>query len=258
MIKKNSPGFTLIELSIVLVIIGLIVGGVLIGKDLIRAAELRSIIGEYETYKTAINAFRLKYNSIPGDMKDATSIWGAKSDCSDRSELTATCNGNGNIKISPSASTTTSGNEPFLFWQHLANAELLSGKLNGVEGIYSQFSSVIGVNTPRSKIQNACWGALNQNFSSGSDTSTFYIDLGNFLAIGNPISSNWVGDNAILSPIEAYDIDKKVDDGMPATGRFTIRRFANCTTASSGTDFTSSYNLTNTSIVCHPQFIRVF
>ena len=61
-------GFTLIELSIVLVIVGLLVGGVLVGQDLIRAAKIRSQIGQIEQFTLASQAFRLKYDSKPGDM----------------------------------------------------------------------------------------------------------------------------------------------------------------------------------------------
>ncbi len=75
----KKSGFTLIELSITLVIIGLIVGGVLVGKDLIKAAEARSITKQIEQYRAAINAFKLKYNAIPGDMNNAESIWGTAS-----------------------------------------------------------------------------------------------------------------------------------------------------------------------------------
>ena len=64
----QQVGFTLIELSIVLVIIGLIVGGVLTGQDLIKAAEIRATVGQYEKYNTAVNTFRTKYNGIPGDL----------------------------------------------------------------------------------------------------------------------------------------------------------------------------------------------
>src|SRR5271155_2823005 len=68
----GQHGFTLIELSIVLVIIGLIVGGVLVGQDLIRAAEVRATIAQIEKYNTAVNTFRGKYNALPGDMNAAT------------------------------------------------------------------------------------------------------------------------------------------------------------------------------------------
>src|SRR3984957_545840 len=68
----QKRGFTLIELSIVLVIIGLIVGGVLVGQDLIKAAEVRAQITQIERYNTAVNTFRVKYSNVPGDMNVAS------------------------------------------------------------------------------------------------------------------------------------------------------------------------------------------
>src|SRR5580700_8566203 len=68
---SHKSGFTLIELSIVLVIIGLIVGGVLVGQDLIRAAGVRATISQIEKYNTAVNTFRAKYNNqLPGDISN--------------------------------------------------------------------------------------------------------------------------------------------------------------------------------------------
>src|ERR1700712_2724582 len=75
-VTRNLPGrlvlqgFTLIELSIVLVIIGLIVGGVLVGQDLVRAAAVRAQISQIEKYNTAVNTFYGKYGYLPGDIKD--------------------------------------------------------------------------------------------------------------------------------------------------------------------------------------------
>src|SRR5665213_1826112 len=69
---SRSPGFTLIELSIVLVIIGLIVGGILVGQDMIKAAEVRAQISQIEKYNQAVNTFRAKFNAIPGDMPAST------------------------------------------------------------------------------------------------------------------------------------------------------------------------------------------
>ena len=67
----DKKGFTLIELSIVLVIIGLIAGGVLIGRDLINAAAIRAQISQIEKIQTAVNTFRGKFNALPGDMGTA-------------------------------------------------------------------------------------------------------------------------------------------------------------------------------------------
>ncbi len=63
-----TRGFTLIELSIVLVIIGLLVGGILVGRDLIKSSEIRAQIKQFEEFKTAANAFKTKYGYLPGDI----------------------------------------------------------------------------------------------------------------------------------------------------------------------------------------------
>ena len=68
----HNSGFTLIELSIVLVIIGLIVGGVLVGQNLIAAATVRAQITQIEKYNQAVNTFYGKYQALPGDMNVAT------------------------------------------------------------------------------------------------------------------------------------------------------------------------------------------
>src|ERR1700733_3923945 len=61
-------GFTLIELSVVLVIIGLIVGGILVGRNLVDASEVRAQITQIEKLNQAVNTFRDKFNGIPGDL----------------------------------------------------------------------------------------------------------------------------------------------------------------------------------------------
>ena len=71
----RQKGFTLIELSIVIVIIGLIVAGVIGGQSLIQQSKLRSIITDVNKYKTAYNTFYLQFSSLPGDMSNASSYW---------------------------------------------------------------------------------------------------------------------------------------------------------------------------------------
>ena len=73
--------FSLVELSIVLVILGLLTGGILTGQNLIRAAELRSVVTEFQTYQTAVMTFRDKYFALPGDMTNATDFWGEMTNC---------------------------------------------------------------------------------------------------------------------------------------------------------------------------------
>ncbi len=68
----GKTGFTLIELSIIIVIIGLIVGGIMVGGSLIRQAEIRSALGDFEKINSAMNVFRQKYNCMAGDCMNAT------------------------------------------------------------------------------------------------------------------------------------------------------------------------------------------
>lgn len=265
--QNIKSGFTLIELSIVLVIIGLVVGGVLVGQDLIRQAELRSVISSGQSYMIAVNTFKLKYNCIPGDCPDATTYWGAKSDCADRTNYNNTCNGNNNGAINLSTSTVSLGNERFLFWQHLGLAGLIEGIYTGVEGAISNDDIDPDINTPKIKMSGAAWSAGNQGLPTGI-THYFKINPYNYLLLGMATqASGWNG-NPITTPAENFNIDKKVDDGKPATGRFVARYWSmpgsttpsstSCTMATAYTDITADYNLTNTEISCSPEFTNAF
>src|SRR5690606_8651834 len=65
-------GFTLIELSVVLVIIALIAGGILVGRDLIAAAKLRNQVSQFQEFHMAVNTFRGKYGFLPADALKTT------------------------------------------------------------------------------------------------------------------------------------------------------------------------------------------
>src|SRR5688572_2241904 len=90
-------GFTLIELAIVLVVVGLVTGGIIMGKELIRQSELQSVISDIEHYERAINGFYAKYNYFPGDLPNAEDYWGSDTNCPNTAENNvakrATCNG---------------------------------------------------------------------------------------------------------------------------------------------------------------------
>ena len=83
---QHRAGFTLIELSIVLVIVGLIIGGILVGQQLIHAAQIRQQAKQFELINAGVNTFRTKYNCLPGDCPDATQFFGAR-DAHERNEL---------------------------------------------------------------------------------------------------------------------------------------------------------------------------
>ena len=121
---KKNLGFTLVELSVVIVLIGLIVAGVMGGQALLRQAKVRTLISDYNKYNTAVNAFKLEYSELPGDLSNASS-YGIGTD------------GNGNRQIH---STNT---ENLDFWQHLSQSGIIAGAYTG-----SAPPLVAGVNVP--------------------------------------------------------------------------------------------------------------
>lgn len=168
--RSHVSAFSLVELSIVLVILGLLVGGVLSGQSLIRAAELRSVTSEYSKWHSAAHAFRDKYFALPGDMPNATAFWGALdidgnglgSNCRGESSGLATCNGDGDGAICQSGTCTSQTYEAMLFWKHLANAGLIEGTYSGsfASGTQTICNSstdqlLAGCNTPKSRGRTA-------------------------------------------------------------------------------------------------------
>ena len=138
-------GFTLIELSIVLVIIGLLVGGVLVGQDLIRAAELRNIVTQVEQIDTAVNTFRLKYRCLAGDCANATTFF------------PTSANGDGGKYVgNRSSGTAAQRKEHWNFWQQLALAGLIEGTYTGDGSGGDQYRDAeIGENIPGTAITGA-------------------------------------------------------------------------------------------------------
>lgn len=125
---KQKQGFTLIELSIVLVIIGLVAGGVLVGRDLIKASEIRATISQKISYDTAVNTFKLKYNGLPGDLfADRADELGFFS--LDNSPLQGFGDNNGLIQSRTVGVGVNYGatGETILFWRHLVEAGMMEG-----------------------------------------------------------------------------------------------------------------------------------
>lgn len=243
--------FSLVELSIVLVTLGLLVGGVLAGQSLIRAAELRAVSTEHARYTSAVMAFRNKYFSLPGDFSKAIDFWTQATNCpgtaAQGSTTQATCNGNQDGMI------TTSGgnaNELYRFWQHLANAGLIEGTYSGVAGPTDGNESLIGSNVPRSRMNNGGW-TIYWFGSQASSSNLWPGEYGNVWMFG----ASRAGDptsGAILKPEEAWNIDMKMDDGLPRSGIVVPYKPAtapNC--ADSASDTAATYALTHTGITCN-------
>lgn len=227
---RSQSAFSLVELSIVLVILGLLTGGILGGQALIRAAELRSVSADFSRYQTAVMTFRDKYFALPGDMANATAFWGAHdggdglgADCL---ELTTpasgaqTCNGNGDGRIGAVGGACTVQAETYRAWQHLQNAGLIEGKLSGVPialvGGQCR-EAVVGTNVMPSRISNAAFQIIYRTSSSVhlNDQDMNRISFGTIFVTG---SNRFEAEGPALRPEEAWNIDTKLDDGLPQSG----------------------------------------
>ena len=252
-------GFSLVELSIVLVILGLLTGGILTGQTLIRAAELRAVTTEFQRYQSAVNTFRDKYFALPGDMRNATDFWEVFSNggCPTGSGVgTETCNGNGNGIIEQPGGANQAG-EMFTFWQQLANAGLIEGQYTGITGSGGAAHATAD-NVPQSKMTSGAWFSYNWNNTFSGISSAFdgtytenSLQFGGFSASGSPATS-------ILRPEEAWNIDTKMDDGKPAYGMMRERFWDDCTTAIASSNLDADYLLTETAAVCTPFFYGPF
>ena len=252
---SRRHGFTLVELSIVLVILGLLVGGVLTGQSLIRAAELRSITTQFNTYVTATQTFRDKYMAIPGDMPNATAYWtaaAAGASCvSTAGTGTQTCDGNGDGLLLPSATS----NEPYRFWQQLANAGLIEGTYSGIAQGSTPYSST-KQNAPAARLNSGLWVVYGWSNWSGSP-NYFNGDYGNAFMVGT-ITANDHPYMPLIKADEAYNIDVKMDDGKPALGKVTAGSYSSCTDTTDPASTTANYRLNSTAIACALMFRRAF
>ena len=119
--RKQQSGFTLVEIAIVLVIIGLLLGGILKGQELINSAKVKNLANDFRVIPTYIYAYQDKFKSLPGDDSAvATHITGG-------TQATTPAGAQGNGVINGNWNSTTQSDESFLFWQHVRLANLASG-----------------------------------------------------------------------------------------------------------------------------------
>ena len=126
--KSQQSGFTLVEIAIVLVIIGLLLGGILKGQELINSAKVKNLANDFRVIPTYIYAFQDKFRALPGDDAQVTThVAGA---------TLSTAGPVGNGVINGNWNSTAVADEAFLFWQHVRLANLAAGSTDTASTTY--------------------------------------------------------------------------------------------------------------------------
>ncbi len=208
---NKQKGFTLVELSIVLVIIGLIVGGVLVGQDLIAAAKVRALVSQVEKFDAGGAAFQAKYAGRAGDILAArASAFGLVGGGTVAVPLNVG-DGDGVIEGTPTGGGAQSNNwattvEMPDVWNHLTESALIPG---------------VAVDaSPATKVGKGFWVAGSAGVPVGALTpqapgSKMYY----FLTPAAPAAAGIPAIAGIVTPAEAYGFDNKLDDGLPTSGQ---------------------------------------
>jgi prepilin-type N-terminal cleavage/methylation domain-containing protein len=183
--RSQQSGFTLVEIAIVLVIIGLLLGGILKGQELINSAKVKNLANDFRVIPTYIYAYQDKFKALPGDDNAvANHITGATA------ATTPGALGNGVIEGHWNSATAT--DESLLFWQHVRLANLAAGPTDPTDATYRPTNAVggqIGINSnSTAAAQIAGMSGTYQICSKGV--------LGKF----------------------AIQLDVQMDDGQPCTG----------------------------------------
>ncbi len=211
-----------------LVIIGLIVGGVLVGQSLIRAAGVRATISQVEKYNTAANTFYGKYGYLPGDINASAA---AQFGLAPRGPYAGEGDGNGLIEgnngagVGGDAGYIYSMGETTLFWVDLSQVGLIDGGFSLASSTVSA-GTVTATSNPSldAYFPQAKLGKGNYIYVTGSPQGTGYSQnyygIAGISTLGNPLGCNGCILTAPnLTVAEAFSIDNKIDDGNGYSGR---------------------------------------
>jgi prepilin-type N-terminal cleavage/methylation domain-containing protein len=259
---KVSSGFSLIELSMVIIIIGLIVAGTISAHSIVKAAKLRDVISDYYEYSTAFSSFKGQFKAIPGDFTKAHLYWG--DDCGTNPEPTTNppffhtnglnnrCSGNGDGYITWDGIGTF---EIYKVFQHLYLAGYVSQAYTGnnfvSEPLYTGGEQLYrpGINVPKSSFGDDSYYII-----AGRNTIPAAITWSNterkaktdylFIVRVNPDHLTTL---SYLSSRDSYNLDNKIDDSKADTGVFLSIDSNAPDITSSCLSGTSLYDLEDTS-----------
>jgi len=185
---KRQQGFTLVEIAIVLVIIGLLLGGILKGQEMITQAKIKNVIADFSGVSAAYHGYQDRYRAIPGDDPNAAGRW---------TTPTAAISGSGNGVVAGLYNSALATDESRLWWDHLRRAGFVSG--SGTNQPFNAVTGLIGVQT-----------------GNGSGAPVLGAD-----AAGTGGFSGLIICSANLPDKIAIAVDTQMDDGQRLSG--TVR-----------------------------------
>ncbi len=196
--KHGEKGFTLVELAIVMVIIGLLIGGVLKGQEMIANAQVNATIANIKGVDAATSTFRDMYDAAPGDMINATTrIPGCNAPCG---------NGNGNSSLETAPLVANPDDEATDFFRHLGGAGLLTGaNVDMPDDTYLQMKISNTQIVPGTQPANTALG----------NAAAIDVRSGTWLGL---VATGTTGNAIGLTPLQAGRIDRKLDDGNAESG----------------------------------------
>lgn len=214
--NTKQSGFTLVEIAIVLVIIGLLLGGVLKGQELINSAKVKSFAQDFRTIPLFVYGYQDKFRALPGDDPDPTGHVG--------SGATKAQNGTqGNGVIEGYWNSTDDKDESRLFWQHVRLANLASGPTSTTDGSYIPSNADGG---------NIGIESASAHFIKNKDGTTYLS--GTYVICSDGIQGKF-----------ALQLDRTMDDGKPDEGsmRIVTQNHTRGNQASSTIDDTTKYTV---------------
>ena len=204
---QQQRGFTLVEICIVLVVIGLLLGGILKGQELINSAKVKNLAQDFRSVPTLIYAYQDKFRALPGDDGRAVSHL-----CPNAAACTTAGNANGAIDGNWD-DPIGSGSEALLFWQHVRLARLATGASTPGDANYLPLNSEGG----RLGVQ------------SGGATAPLGL-AGGYIMCSAGIQGKFI-----------LQLDETLDDGDPATGTFRAGPAGGAATTTSAIDPGAAY-----------------
>lgn len=226
--KRTNKGFTIVELAVVLVIIGLLVGAILAGQNVIENAKRMALISDFSDHKSAYDQFKGQYYGMPGDLSNAEDYFGAAN----------TNNGDGDGDID----TTT---EDLLAWQHLGLSGYIDGTFSGTTTGASS-TALLDDDMPSAPQSGAGYRMLTA--STGVLVAQPSVQVGRF-------NTGKLYNNPVLAPQDASSIDTKIDNGNPSMGQVISAdgngsSAGDCVDTNAAGDTDDEYNLLNAEVDC--------